>query len=68
MKIRIIGLPDEVTQAAEIIGTAFDVIEISDPYPCRGASRNVRIYTEVRPPERPAITPSQAGSPPQPSA
>jgi hypothetical protein len=48
MKIRIIGLPDEVTQAADIIAAAFDVIEISDPYPCRGNTRNVRIYAEVR--------------------
>jgi hypothetical protein len=59
MKIRIIGLPEEVTQAVEILGTAFDIVEISDPYPCRGVSRNVRIYAEVRPPERPASTPPQ---------
>ncbi|WP_181870944.1 hypothetical protein [Sphaerisporangium album] len=48
MKIRITGLPDEVTQAADIIATTFDVIEISAPYPCRGTTRNVRIYAEVR--------------------
>lgn len=51
MKIRIIGLPDEVAQAADLIARTFDVIEISDPLLCRGASRNVRIYIEVRLPE-----------------
>ncbi|WP_165900623.1 hypothetical protein [Microbispora triticiradicis] len=48
MKIRILGLPDEVAQAADIINDAFDVIEISAPYPCRGTTRNVRVYAEVR--------------------
>ncbi|MFI9553134.1 hypothetical protein [Nonomuraea endophytica] len=51
MKIRIIGLPEEATQAANLIARTFDVIEISDPMPCRGTSRNVRIYAEVRPAE-----------------
>jgi hypothetical protein len=39
MKIRIIGLPGEVAEAAEIIGTAFDVIEVSDPYPAHRVAR-----------------------------
>ncbi|RVX39113.1 hypothetical protein EDD27_1455 [Nonomuraea polychroma] len=51
MKIRIIGLPEEATQAANLIAHTFDVIEISDPLPCRGNSRNVRIYTEVQLPQ-----------------
>ncbi|MEU6790016.1 hypothetical protein ABZ912_63500 [Nonomuraea angiospora] len=51
MKIRIIGLPDEVTQAADLIARTFDAIEISAPLPCRGNSRNMRIYTEVRLPQ-----------------
>ena len=49
MKIRLIGLPEEVTAAAGRLGQIFEVIEISDPYPCRGASRQVRVYAEVRP-------------------
>jgi hypothetical protein len=51
LKIRIIGLPDEAVQAANLIARTFDVIEISDSIPCRGASRNVRIYAEVRLPQ-----------------
>ncbi|MFC7582386.1 hypothetical protein ACFQYP_00245 [Nonomuraea antimicrobica] len=48
MKIRIIGLPDEAAQGADLIAHTFDVIEISDPLPSRGTSRNVRIYIEAR--------------------
>ncbi|MEU7857884.1 hypothetical protein [Nonomuraea sp. NPDC049141] len=51
MRIRIIGLPEEATQAANLIARTFDVVEISRPIPCRGASRNVRIYAEVRLPQ-----------------
>lgn len=48
MKIRVIGLPAEVAKAAELLAGTFDVIEISEPLCCRGASRNVRIYAEIR--------------------
>ncbi|MET8140022.1 hypothetical protein ABZU32_06905 [Sphaerisporangium sp. NPDC005288] len=68
MKIRIIGLSEEVAEAAEILGTAIDVIEISTPYPCRGTSRNVRLYAEVRPPQPPASTPPESSTPPRPTA
>ncbi|WP_162795720.1 hypothetical protein [Nonomuraea lactucae] len=51
MKIRAICLPDEIAQAAEAIARTFDVIEISDPLPCQGTSRNVRIYIEARLPQ-----------------
>ncbi|MFI6498703.1 hypothetical protein [Nonomuraea typhae] len=51
MKIRIIGLPEEAAQAANLLTRTFDVIEISGPMPCRGASRNVRIYAELRLPQ-----------------
>ncbi|MFI6503697.1 hypothetical protein [Nonomuraea typhae] len=51
MKIRIIALPEEAAQAANLLARTFDVIEISDPYPCRGASRNIRIYAEVQLPQ-----------------
>ncbi|WP_188186809.1 hypothetical protein [Nonomuraea sp. SYSU D8015] len=51
MKIRITGLLDEAIQAANLIARTFDVIEVSDPIPSRGASRNVRIYAEVRLPQ-----------------
>jgi hypothetical protein len=48
VKIRIIGLPDEVGRAKTRIEETFDVIDASDPYPCRGNSRQVRLYLEVR--------------------
>jgi hypothetical protein len=50
VKIRIMGLPDEVNQAvAAISGTAsFDVIQVDGPYPNRGSSRMVRVYIEIR--------------------
>jgi hypothetical protein len=48
MKIRIIGPPEEAEQATDLIANALDVIEVSQPYPCRGNSRNVRIYIEAR--------------------
>ncbi|MEV5408581.1 hypothetical protein AB0K60_07060 [Thermopolyspora sp. NPDC052614] len=48
MKIRIISLPEEAEQAADLIARALDVIEVSEPYPSRGNSRNVRIYIEAR--------------------
>ena len=42
---------EEAPQAANLIARTFDVIEISGPLLCRGASRNVRIYAEVRLPQ-----------------
>jgi hypothetical protein len=50
MKIRLMGLPSEVEQAAKVISDtkAFDVIEVDGPYPNRGNSRMVRIYAEVQ--------------------
>ncbi|MBB4913330.1 DUF3970 family protein [Streptosporangium saharense] len=48
MKIRLLGLPDEVAQAVERIEQTFDVIDVSAPYPTRGTGRQVRVYLEVR--------------------
>lgn len=50
MKIRITGLPAEVGQAITILtnNRDLDVIEVSDPYPNRGASRLVRVYAEIQ--------------------
>ncbi|MFC4910922.1 hypothetical protein [Actinomadura gamaensis] len=49
MRVRMVGLPDEIAPIVEALHTALDVVEVSAPYPCRGASRNVRVYAEVRP-------------------
>ncbi|TDD63673.1 hypothetical protein [Actinomadura rubrisoli] len=48
LRIRLVGLPDEVLAGAQILAEAFDPIEVSSDYPCRGASRNVRAYLQVR--------------------
>jgi hypothetical protein len=58
MKIRLMGLPAEVStvlQALTDTGT-LDLIEVSGPYPNRGDSRMVRLYVEVQvPPDSGAV-------------
>jgi hypothetical protein len=51
MKIRIMGLPAEVTYAitALLDADSLDVTEVSAPYPNRGDSRMVRVYLEAQP-------------------
>ncbi|TYB38411.1 hypothetical protein [Actinomadura chibensis] len=46
--IRLIGLPEEVAADTEVLAEVFDVVEVSKAYPCRRASRNVRVYVEAR--------------------
>jgi hypothetical protein len=50
MKIRLMGLPDEVTQLLQALTETpdLDLIEVNGPYANRGASRMVRIYIEAR--------------------
>ena len=48
MKIRIMGLPAEVTPALQAIHETLDVIQVDGPYPNRGDSRMVRVYIEVQ--------------------
>lgn len=50
MKIRITGLPAEVSAAVAVLTSTdgLDVIEVSDPYPNRGDSRLVRVYVETQ--------------------
>jgi hypothetical protein len=49
MKIRLMGLPTEVTSAINALNDADspDLIEVSDPYPNRGDSPMVRVYIEA---------------------
>lgn len=42
------GIRDEVDQVLPALRVAFDVIDESQPYPCRPPSRLVRVYLEVR--------------------
>jgi hypothetical protein len=48
LRIRLIGLPEEVLAGAEALAEVFNVVEVSPAYPCRGASLNVRAYVQVR--------------------
>jgi hypothetical protein len=48
VKIRLIGLPDEVMAAATRVADVMDLVDTSDALPCRGNSRQVRVYLEVR--------------------
>ncbi|WP_242903688.1 hypothetical protein [Actinomadura terrae] len=48
MKIRLMGLPDEVDQATERLKQLFNVIDISAHRPLRGQSRQVFVYIEIR--------------------
>ncbi|MFI0412437.1 hypothetical protein [Actinomadura sp. 3N508] len=48
LRIRLIGLPEEVLAGAEVLAEVFELVEVSQAYPCRGASRNVRAYVEAR--------------------
>jgi hypothetical protein len=50
MKIRLLGLPDECEAALRVLREHLDVVEVSNPYPCRGESRQVRVYAEARVP------------------
>jgi hypothetical protein len=51
MKIRLMGLPAEVTTVLLALDDtrALDLTEVSDPYPDRGDSRLVRVYIQAQP-------------------
>ena len=52
MKIRLMGLPEEVGPATDALREVFDVFSVSEARPNRGDSREVRVYLEVREKER----------------
>lgn len=47
LKIRIQGLPEEVAEFADSLEAAGCVLERSEPYANRGASRYVRVYIDA---------------------
>ena len=47
LKVRVQGLPEEVADFADAMERAGVVMERSEPYANRGASRYVRVYLEV---------------------
>jgi hypothetical protein len=51
VKIRLMGLPAEVTTVLQALHDtrALELIEVSDPYPNRGDSRLVRVYIQAQP-------------------
>jgi hypothetical protein len=50
MKIRLMGLPAEVTPIVRALQQtdALEVIQVDGPYPNRGDSRQVRVYIEAQ--------------------
>jgi hypothetical protein len=54
MKLRLQGTPAECAKLCFLLRYGppdLDVVEVSQPYPNRGDSRQVRVYLEVRFPE-----------------
>lgn len=47
MRIRLMGTRAEITAAVPALQAAFDVRDVSDFYPNRGATRLGRIYLDV---------------------
>ena len=50
IKIRVQGLPDEVAEFADALEATGCVLERSEPYANRGASRYVRVYIDAQKP------------------
>ena len=50
IKIRVQGLPEEVAEFADALEAAGCVLERSEPYANRGASRYVRVYIDAQNP------------------
>ncbi len=50
MKIRLMGLPAEVTPIVTVLQQteALDVIQVDGPYPNRGDGRMIRLYIEAQ--------------------
>jgi hypothetical protein len=48
VKVRLHGTPGEVAAATRRLVEVLDVVAVSEPYPDRGASVQVRVYLEVR--------------------
>jgi hypothetical protein len=50
MKIRLMGLPAEISQITKALRDTpgLDVIQVDGPYPNRGDSRMVRVYIEAQ--------------------
>lgn len=51
VRVRLMGLPEEVRRIADAMESTDCVIERSEEYPNRGSSRNVRVYLECDLPE-----------------
>ena len=48
MKIRLMGTEDECRQVAGRLASIVEVLEVSEPYRNRGASKMVRVFVECR--------------------
>ena len=47
IKIRLEGLPSEVSEAVDRLSGIYTVLSVSDPYHNRGKSAYVRVYVEA---------------------
>ena len=47
IKIRLHGLPDEISAAKEVIKQNFRILSESDPYADRGESKYIRVYIDA---------------------
>ena len=48
IKMRLQGLPDEVSKLVEDLKEKYTVLEVSDEYQNRGDSKFVRVYVTVK--------------------
>lgn len=52
MKMRLMGASSEMQEAVELLQTVFDVHNVSEEYPNRGRSTDVRLYVDLDTPKR----------------
>jgi hypothetical protein len=49
VRIRVTGTRDEAALLVDLVRPAAEVLDVSDPYPCRGSAHLVRVYIYARP-------------------
>ncbi len=47
MKLRLMGASSEMQEVVELLQTVFDVHNVSEEYPNRGISKDVRVYVDL---------------------
>jgi len=49
MRIRVVGTRAEAALLVDLVRLAAEVLEVSDPHPCRGSAHLVRVYLYAGP-------------------